>query len=144
MTTRALAVLVALFATVCTACTAEPPPLKSDGPTPQESPERLYSEYVTRLSRADAPGVCALFTASGKIAFQDEWGAAQCDLGVTKAAAAITDPAAFAGKAPGATIRDSETVVELSGCGVGAMKALSSPEGWLFDAYLHPSAVTDC
>lgn len=118
--------------------------MKVDGPTPQESPERLFAEYVGRLSRADAPAVCALFTPSGKAAYQDEWGTTQCELGVTEAAGGLGDPSAFAAKSPDSTIRDSETVVELSGCGVGAMKALSGDGGWLIDAYLHPDAVEGC
>ena len=118
--------------------------MKVDGPAPQESPERLFAEYVSRLSRADAPAVCALFTPAGKAAYQDEWGVTQCDLGVTEAARGIGDPAAFAAKTPDSTIRDSDTVVELSGCGVGAMKALAAEQGWLVDAYLHPDAVESC
>lgn len=142
MKTRRLAVLLALLAAACS--TPERPPMKVDGPTPQESPERLFTEYVSRLSRADAPAVCALFTDAGKAAYQDEWGTTQCDLGVTKAARGVSDPAAYAAKAPDSTIRDSDTVVEMSGCGVGAMKALAGEGGWLIDAYLHPDAVDGC
>jgi hypothetical protein len=129
------------------ACSAEPerPPMKgNDGPAPQESPERLYGEFVSRLSAADGPGTCALFTPAGQVAFQEEWGTTACDLGVTAAAGELADPAAFAAKKPESTIRDSETVVEMSGCGVGAMKAISAEGGWLIDAFLHPNAVEDC
>jgi hypothetical protein len=128
------------------ACSAEPerPPMKVDATAPQDSPERLYGEFVSRLSEADGPGVCALFTPSGKVAFHEEWGTTACDLGVTAAAGELGDPAAFAAKTPESTIRDSETVVEMSGCGVGAMKALSGDGGWLIDAYLHPDAVEGC
>ena len=150
-----------LAAALLAACSAEPerPPMKvNDGPAPQESPERLYGEFVSRLSKADGPGVCALFTpagqvafqeewgttACGQVAFQEEWGTTACDLGVTEAAGQLGDPAAFAAKTPESTIRDSETVVEMSGCGVGAMKALAAEGGWLIDAFLHPDAVEDC
>ncbi|MDQ3403764.1 MAG: hypothetical protein M3548_10260 [Actinomycetota bacterium] len=144
------------FATGCSAeapapapTSTEPsaPPTKAGGPGsgPQESPEKLYAEFVTRLSKVDGPGVCALFTKEGAVAYEDEYETAPCDLVPTKAAAKIKDLDAFGRNVtPKSNVKDSDTVVELTGCGVGAMKALKSDKGWLIDAYLNPAAVPGC
>ncbi|MDQ3579705.1 MAG: hypothetical protein M3443_19350 [Actinomycetota bacterium] len=145
------------FATGCSAADPAPDPAsttastapqtKAGGPGtgPQESPEKLYAEFVTRLSKVDGPGVCALFTKEGAVAYEDEFETAPCDLVPTKAASKIEDLDAF-GKnlTPKTNVKDSDTVVELTGCGVGAMKALKSDKGWLIDAYLNPAAVPGC
>ncbi len=144
---------VLLVACALTACGTDdpapttPPPTKASvvGTAPQESPEKLFAEYVTRLSKVDGPGTCSLFTEGGVIAFEDEWQETPCDLVVTKAAGRIQDLAAFGAKTtPKAVNKDSDTVVELSACGVGGMKALKSDKGWLIDAYRGPSSVDGC
>ncbi|CRK58534.1 hypothetical protein [Alloactinosynnema sp. L-07] len=144
---------VAVLAVLLTGCgtddkpTATPPPTKAEvvGSAPQDSPEKLYAEYVTRLSKADGAGTCALFTPGGVVAFEDEWRTEGCELVVTKAAGKIADVAAFAAKTtPKSNVKDSDTVVELSGCAVGGMKVLKSDKGWLIDAYRHPDAVAGC
>ncbi|HVK22890.1 MAG TPA: hypothetical protein VM677_16150 [Actinokineospora sp.] len=147
---------VAALAALLTGCgtdeptstsTATPPPTKADvvGSAPQDSPEKLFAEYVTRLSKADGAGTCALFTTGGVGYFEDEWQVEGCELVVTKAAGKIADTTAFAAKTtPKSNVKDSDTVVELSGCGVGGMKVLKSDKGWLIDAYRHPDAVAGC
>lgn len=114
--------------------------------TAQDSPDKLWSAYVTALPKADAKAVCALFTDGGAKAFAQAWEMSDCAAAVPKAAAEIDDPGDFAARHATPHTKDTANpaLATMTACGVGSLTAQHGDDGWLLADYGTPDTVGYC